>query len=60
MAMSVAKSGERFEKKVWESMSDNPKFGFIQASSPYHAYYKQQVELCKSKPAGMSSFIAQS
>ena len=48
MALSVAKSGERFETKVWESMSDNPRFGFIQPNHHYHAYYRQQLDLCKS------------
>lgn len=44
MASFVASSGRQFEQKVWESESNNPKFGFIQPTHHYHAYYLQQLK----------------
>ena len=44
MVSFVATSGRQFEQKVWESESGNPKFGFIQPTHHYHAYYLQQLQ----------------
>ena len=49
MAQFVARVGPNFEEKVLTKERNNPKFGFIQPSNPYHAYYKKQVASEKFK-----------
>lgn len=44
----VASVGSSFESKLYAKEKNNPKFQFLLPSSPYHAYYKQQIEAFKS------------
>ena len=51
MATFVSTSGRQFEEKVWGSESENPKFGFIQPTHHYHAYYLQQINQAQQTPS---------
>eukprot|EP00934_Nitzschia_sp_Nitz4_P003412 Nitzschia sp. Nitz4//scaffold184_size43902//37547//39466//NITZ4_007290-RA/size43902-processed-gene-0.19-mRNA-1//-1//CDS//3329539675//3402//frame0 len=48
-ASMVAKNGRGFEEKILKSArGQTPKFAFLQPTSPFHAYYEHQVQLCLS------------
>ena len=34
-----------FEAKILEQQKDNPRFGFLRSTDPYHAYYRWKVDL---------------
>lgn len=42
-ATFVAKNGPEFEKRIIASNAGNPKFNFLNASDPYHAYYQHRL-----------------
>lgn len=42
-ASFVAKNGPEFEKRIIVSNAGNPKFNFLNASDPYHAYYQHRL-----------------
>jgi splicing factor 3A subunit 1 len=39
----VARNGIEFENKIKEKEINNPRFGFLSPSDPYHAFYRSQV-----------------
>ena len=48
-AQFVSRNGTDFEKRILANEKDNVKFQFLQASSPFHAYY--QLKIAESKAA---------
>ena len=40
----MARNGPEFEGKIRQNEINNPKFNFLNASDPYHAYYQHKVK----------------
>jgi splicing factor 3A subunit 1 len=51
----VARLGSDFEARIKENERNNPKFEFLNPTSPYHQYYQQRIEFHRKK-AGNFSF----
>lgn len=49
-AAFVAKHGAAFEERIKAKQGSDPKFGFLNATDHYHAYYKQMIEEYKVNP----------
>ena len=49
---SVNMAGEEFEQKILANESENPKFKFLVPGTPFHAYYKGQIERIRNPDAG--------
>ncbi|KAL3520304.1 hypothetical protein ACH5RR_018453 [Cinchona calisaya] len=45
----VAKNGPEFEKRIIASNAGNPKFNFLNASDPYHAYYQHRLSEARAQ-----------
>ncbi|KAL3523171.1 hypothetical protein ACH5RR_016005 [Cinchona calisaya] len=45
----VAKNGPEFEKRIVASNAGNPKFNFLNASDPYHAYYQHRLSEARAQ-----------
>lgn len=43
-ASFVARNGPEFENRIRQNELGNPKFNFLSAGDPYHAYYQQKVK----------------
>ena len=43
-ASFVARNGPEFEQRIKQNELNNPKFTFLNAGDPYHAYYQHRVE----------------
>jgi len=65
-ASFVARNGPEFEFRIQQNEQNNPKFNFLKAGDPYHAYYQHKVKEFKegSKSgeisAPPSSFVSHS
>jgi len=44
-------AGEEFEQKILANESENPKFKFLVPGTPFHAYYKGQIERIRNPEA---------
>ncbi|RKP36342.1 Pre-mRNA splicing factor PRP21 like protein-domain-containing protein [Dimargaris cristalligena] len=53
-AKFVAKSGDRFEEHLRETNRNTPKFSFLTATDPYHAYYQLKVREAQGQADGAS------
>lgn len=42
-ASFVARNGPEFEARIRQNELGNPKFNFLNAGDPYHAYYQHKV-----------------
>ena len=49
---SLSAAGEEFEQKILANESENPKFKFLVPGTPFHAYYKGQIEQIRNPDAG--------
>lgn len=50
-ASFVARNGPEFEARIRQNELGNPKFNFLNAGDPYHAYYQHKVrEIREGKP----------
>lgn len=43
-ASFVARNGPEFETRIRQNELGNPKFNFLSAGDPYHAYYQHKVK----------------
>ena len=67
-ASFVARNGPEFEARIRQNELGNPKFNFLSAGDPYHAYYQHKVkEIREGKndalsglPAGIQKLSVQS
>lgn len=50
--LSINIAGEEFEQKILANESENPKFKFLVPGTPFHAYYKGQIERIRNPDAG--------
>jgi len=48
----VRRVGPAFEQEIYQRNAKSKKFGFLQASSPYHAYYQQRLKFGAEGPKG--------
>ncbi|KAI6207098.1 Splicing factor 3A subunit 1 [Aphelenchoides besseyi] len=55
-AQFVARNGIDFENKIKEKEAQNPRFGFLSPTDPYHAYYRSKVSMFET---GVAQEIAQ-
>ncbi|KAK1409677.1 hypothetical protein QVD17_36206 [Tagetes erecta] len=58
-ASFVAKKGPEFERRIWISNVRNPKFNFLNASDPSHAYYQQKLSEYRAQSQTLSAAFAE-
>ncbi|XP_015795989.1 splicing factor 3A subunit 1 [Tetranychus urticae] len=51
-ASFVARNGPEFETRIQQNEQNNPKFNFLKAGDPYHAYYQYKVKEFKEGSKG--------
>jgi splicing factor 3A subunit 1 len=51
----VARNGPAFEHKILSNEKQNPTFGFLRPTDPFHAYYKRRIQELKGLLPGQDS-----